>query len=328
MSALARRTLIAAGAAALAMPLFARPAAVAGLRVDPDREEMIAVPGGRVYVRVNGDLRAKRAPIVLAHGGPGSSHWYLLAATALADERAVILYDQLDSNRSDAPGDPANWTVPRFVAELEAIRARLGIDRWHVFGTSWGATFALDYAAAHRDRLASLILSSPLISTPVWLADARRLKDAMPEPTRTLLDRCDTPGAAPEADCQAATDAFYARHVRRYAPLPEVAAYRDAQPRAFSPAIYTHMWGRAEFTATGTLKDHDGTPLLARLDGGRTLFVAGEYDEAVPATVAAFAARVPGATFAEIPDAAHSIMSDNPAGYLDLLRPWLGRHDA
>jgi L-proline amide hydrolase len=309
------------------MPLAARPTAVAGVRVTPDREEMVPVPGGRVYVRINGDLTAKRPPIVLAHGGPGSSHWYLLAATALADERAVILYDQLDGGRSDVPNDPANWTLPRFVAEADAIRAHLGIDRWHLFGTSWGATIALEYAAGHRARLASLVLSSPLISTPLWLADARRLKDAVPEPTRSLLDACDTPGAAPEDDCKAATEAFYARHVRRYDPLPAIAAYRDAQPRTFSPAIYNHMWGRAEFTATGTLKDYDGTPLLAKLDGRRTLFVAGEHDEATPATVAALAARVPHATFAEIPDAAHSVMSDNPAAYLALLRPWLRRHD-
>lgn len=316
-----RRQALLAGLAA-PMALAATPS---GLRLAPDREAMVPVPGGRIYVRVNGRLDG-RPPLVLVHGGPGSAHWSFLAATALADERAVILYDQLDCGRSDAPGDPANWRVERFVAELPAIAAHFGIRRWHVLGASWGGTVALEYGAARPPELAGLILQSPLVATDVWLADAVRLKAAMPDGVRDLLDRCDTPGAAPAADCEAATDAFYARHVRLRAPPPTLAAYRDALPRSFSTGLYNHMWGRAEFTCTGTLRTYDGRPLLPRLDGARTLFVASEHDEAIPATVAGFA-RAAGAGFAEVRDAAHQIFLDNPGAYIDLLRPWLRARD-
>ncbi|KAB7649048.1 proline iminopeptidase-family hydrolase [Polymorphobacter fuscus] len=324
-----RRTLIAAGVAAAAAPALGTTGVLLpGVRIRPDRAAMVAVPGGRVYVRINGDLAGTRPPIVLLHGGPGSAHWYFLNATALAGDRAVILYDQLDSGRSDTPGDPANWQVARFVAELEAVRAALGVARWHVLGASWGGTVALEYAARRPAALAGLVLQSPLVSTEVWLRDARILKDAMPPAVRDLLDRCDTPAAAPAADCDAATDAFNARHVRMRAPPSEVAAYKAALPRSFSPDIYNHMWGRAEFTATGTLRSYDGRPLLARLDGRRTLFVAGEHDEARPETVRGFAAAVPGgADFAMVADAAHSVMNDNPAAFLAVLRPWLAARD-
>lgn len=316
------------GASLAAAPALARTGVLMpGVALAPDREAMVPVPGGRAYVRVNGDLSGPRPPLVLIHGGPGSSHWYFLNALALAGERAVILYDQLDSGRSDAPGDPANWVVPRFLAELEAIRQYLQVARWHVLGASWGGTIALEYGARRPPALASLILQSALIDTATWLRDARQLKDAMPPDVRRLLDLCDTPGAAPQAECDAATDAFYARHIRLAEPPPAIAAYRAALPRSFSPDIYTAMWGRAEFSASGTLKTYDGRPLLARLDGPRTLFVTGEHDEALPATIAAFAAQVPGASFAVVPDAAHVIMNDNPAAYLDLLRPWLAAHD-
>lgn len=298
-----------------------------GIRIRPEREERVPVEGGEIYVRINGDLNNGRLPIVLVHGGPGSSHWYFLNATALADDRAVILYDQLDSGRSDCPGDPANWQVERFVDELEAIRAHLGIDRWHVLGTSWGGLVVLEYGARQYKALAGLILQSPLISTAKWLEDANRLKDAMPSEIRDLLYLCDTPGAASEADCARADAAFHHRHIQLADPPPEVAAYRAASPRSFSPEIYNHMWGRAEFTASGTLKDYEGTPLLARLDGSRTLFVTGKADEALPATVEAFAAMA-GAEFAVVPDAAHFAMNDNPAAYLAILRPWLLKADA
>lgn len=323
-----RRTFLAASAATVTMPIEATVAPLAsGAQVKPDREEMITVEGGRVYVRVNGDLSGDRPPIIFAHGGPGSSHWYWLNATALAGERAVILYDQFDSGRSDHPGDPANWTVPRFVAELPAIARALDVKRWHMLGASWGGTLALEYAASRPRELASVIIQSPLVSTAIWLRDAGRLKDAMPPETRRLLYLCDTPGAAPQAMYDAATEAFYARHVRRRAPPPDIQAYKDAMPRSFSADVYDHMWGRAEFTASGTLKDYDGRALLAKLDGSKTLFVAGQYDEAIPSTIAGFAAQAPGATFHEVPDAGHTIMNDNSQAYLALLRDWLARHD-
>jgi len=329
-----RRSLIAAGAAAAALGSAAQADSAApigpmvdGCRLKPDREDMVPVPGGHAYVRVNGDLKGPKPPIILIHGGPGSAHWYFLNATAMADERAVILYDQLDSGRSDHPGDPANWGVPRFVEELEAIRTHLGVERWYVLGASWGGTVALEYGARRPAALAGLVLQSALISTPLWLRDARLLKDRMPADIRDLLDRCDVPGAVPQADCDAASEAFYRRHIHLTDPPAAIAAYKAALPRSFSADIYNHMWGWAEFSASGTLKAYDGTSLLARLDGPRTLFVAGEHDEAIPTTVAHFAQMVPGARFAEVPNAAHSIMADNPAAYLALLRGWLAVQD-
>jgi L-proline amide hydrolase len=300
---------------------------LAGIRFRPDREDMVPVPGGRVYVRINGNLAGPRPPIVLVHGGPGSAHWYFLNATALAEKRAVILYDQLDSGRSDLPGKPANWTIPRFVEELEAIRNHLGIVRWHVLGASWGGTVALEYAARHTAALAGLILQSPLISTDAWLEDARRLKEAMPQEIRALLDRCDAPDGADDIECDRAIEYFYRRHIHLADPPPQIAAYRAALPRSFSKDIYTYMWGRAEFTASGSLKDYDGTPLLSRLDGSRTLFLTGEHDEATPETVLSFAQAVRGANFEVIPGAAHLAMNDNPEAYLAILRPWLAEHD-
>lgn len=322
-----RRTLLGGlAASAFAAPALARAAALE-LRVEPDRELMVPVEGGRIYVRVNGDLRGPKPPLVYMHGGPGSGHAGLLPLTALADERAVILYDQLDSGRSDAPEDPANWHVSRFVDELDHIRDALGITRWHVGGGSWGGTLALEYGARRRPELASLVIQSPLISTRRWIADANLLRSRLPEEWRATLDACDGPAPPPASQCDAATSAFYERYVARSVRMSGVTAYRAAQPRQAGQKIYEGMWGKAEFVSTGTLKDYDGEPLLAKLDGPRTLFVCGEYDEARPATVAEFAHRVPGATFREIRGSAHSILTDAPDAYLGLLRSWFARHD-
>jgi proline iminopeptidase/L-proline amide hydrolase len=88
------------------------------------------------------------------------------------------------------------------------------------------------------------------------------------------------------------------------------------------------MWGPTEFVATGTLKDYDGEPLLAKLDGRRTLILVGQHDEARPITAAAFAERVPNMEFGVVPGAAHWIFGDRPDDTIALLRGWLSRHDA
>lgn len=318
-----------AGLATVAAPaLGAETAPALPLRIAPDRELMVPVEGGRLYVRVNGNLAGPRLPLVYLHGGPGSGHAGLLPLTALADERAIILYDQLDSGRSDAPGDPRNWRVERFVDEIEAIRRALGIARWHLGGGSWGGTLALEYGARRPAALAGLIIQSPLVSTRSWIADAAVLRRELPAQWRATLDACE--GASPPGadQCAAADEAYLGSHVWRTPGDPRVAAYRAALPDYAGDKVYNGMWGPVEFRATGTLRDYDGEPLLARLDGRRTLFVAGEYDEARPQTVAGFARRAAHAQYRTIAGAAHAILRDKPESYLPIISAWCRRNEA
>jgi proline iminopeptidase/L-proline amide hydrolase len=260
----------------------------------------------------------------MIHGGPGSGHAVFLPALALAGDRAVILYDQLDAGRSDAPGDPANWTIARHLGEIDAIRSTLGVSRLHILGASWGGTLALEYAAGRPSGLASTILQSPLISTRSWLADAAILRARLPRHVRNVLDGRDTS----EAACDAATSAFYARHVMRRPRPAAIEAYRAALPLPFNHKVYEAMWGPSEFICTGTLRDYDGEALLARLDGRRTLFMAGRHDEARPATVASFAKRANGAEFVAIEGASHKIAMEQPRRFVETLDRWMTRHDA
>lgn len=326
MFVLWRRTflLFAASCFIAGAPSFARPPLFAA----PDKELMVPVHGGRVYVRVNGKLDGARPPIVLIHGGPGGTHRSLLDGLELADERAVVLYDQLDSGRSDQPNDPANWNVPRFVDELEAIRSALGIKRWYVLGHSWGGTVALEYAARRPEALMGLVLSSPLISTRSWLADANALVAKLPETTQAEIQACDGPKPPSQSVCEAATGQFYKAFNGREPPSPAHKAYRNPLDRGYNAKLYETMWGKSEFVSTGTLKTYDGEPLLAKLDGSRTLFIVGQYDEARPLTAVSFAESVPGAELAVVPGAAHSTFTDRPDETIAVLRAWLRREDA
>jgi proline-specific peptidase len=285
------------------------------------------VPGGRVYVRVNGRLDGPKPPLIAIHGGPGGTHASLLGLLALANERAVILYDQLDSGRSEHPQNPLNWKVSRFVDELDAIRRALGVSQWHVLGHSWGGTLALEYGARRPASLRALILASPLISTRSWISDANALRAELAPDVQRTLRSCDPP-APITAGCEAATQTFYRSFNGRY---PQAEWMRDyalhKEGMGFNRKLYETMWGSSEFVATGTLRTYDGEPLLAKLAGPHTLFIDGQYDEARPATLGRFAAQVPGAEFAVVPGAAHGFLSDRPMEALGILRPWLERQD-
>jgi len=96
----------------------------------------------QTWYRVTGDLSSDKTPLVVAHGGPGCTHDYVLALARLADDgRPVVHYDQLGGGRSthlpDRGGD--FWTVDLFLEELENLLVTLGInDRYFLLGQSWG----------------------------------------------------------------------------------------------------------------------------------------------------------------------------------------------
>lgn len=291
----------------------------------PHIEKMVPVEGGRVYVRVNGRIHGAKPPIVMLHGGPGGDHEHFMPAVALADERAVVLYDQLDCGQSDRPNDPKNWRVDRFVDEIDLVRKALGIDRWHLLGHSWGGTLALEYGARRPAALRGLAMASPLVSTKSWIADANALRATLPADAQAKIASCD---AGPSRTCDDGVNAFYRAFNGREPAKPAAIAYAGVHPNGFNPRLYNAMWGPSEFACTGSLKDYDGEPLLAKLDGRRTIFLGGQYDEARPTTLAGFASRVPGAEFGTIPGSAHGIFADRTLETVALIRGWLARQDA
>ncbi|MEM7223322.1 MAG: proline iminopeptidase-family hydrolase [Pseudomonadota bacterium] len=285
---------------------------------EPERSGHVAVSGGRIWYRMNGAERGG-LPLLAIHGGPGFSHDYLLPLTDLADERPVIFYDQLDAGRSERPGDPANWRIARFLAEIEALRQALGLERLAVFGNSWGGTLAAEYAAGRPPGLAALVLSSPLISTKHWVEDAIAHRRALPAEVQAVLDREEAAGTTDSQAYQDAVAQFNARHVCRADPLPPYVL------RSFEQAnmtCYVTMWGPSEFTVTGSLKTYDGAGSLGRI-AVPTLFTCGEHDEATPAACAHFAAMVPGARLEVIADASHMAFAERRADYIAVVRRFL-----
>src|ERR687888_1042815 len=149
--------------------------------------------GHRTWYRVVGDRASGAAPLLALHGGPGSTHNYFGPLERLADERPVVLYDQIGCGNSDRPTD-IEWSVDVFRDELDAVREQLGLGRIHLLGTSWGGMLAQEHVLSGAAGIASLVLSSTLASIDEWVAEQEKLRDALPEDVVEVLDRGDRAG--------------------------------------------------------------------------------------------------------------------------------------
>lgn len=290
-------------------------------RIEP--EGFVNVPGGRVSYRIMGG--GSKTPLLLLHGGPGGRSCVFSVLGELATDRPVILYDQLGSGRSERPNDLALWRTDRFVEELDTVRKALDLRELHILGHSWGGTLATEYLLTKGQQgVRSVILSSPLISTPRWLADTRRLRTTLPDAVQSALNKCEAVETADDPSCVAAKEVFEEHFVRGAKVLPAVP---ECEGVTSGDQVYRHMWGAGEFTATGLLRDYDRTDRLGELKLP-VLFLAGRHDEAIPGTVDDFRQRVPGARMHVFENSAHATYRTETAEYVRIVREFLAEAEA
>ena len=289
--------------------------------VGPENSGFVNVEGGRVWYRENGVRHSDKPSVLCIHGGPGLSHDYMLPLADLADEYRVVFYDQLDVGNSDKPGDPANWQIERFVGEVVALRAALGLERLVIIGNSWGGLVAAEYAITRPTGLAGVVLSSPLINTQRWIADNTAYRKQLPANVQAVLDDHEAAGTTDSVAYEEASLVFYTRHLCRMDPWPEdvLRAFE-----ALNHDCYGTMWGSSEFSCTGTLSDYNCAERLHEIEAPM-LFTCGEYDEATPAACSDFAALLPGAEVAVIEDASHLAFFEKRAEYMALMRDFISR---
>lgn len=125
--------------------------------LEPYRVEWLPVSDRHtLYLEESGNPEG--SPVVFLHGGPGGGSMPLYRQFFDPRRWRIILFDQRGCGKSKPHADLHDNTTWHLVADIEKIRTYLGIDRWVVFGGSWGSTLALAYAQTHPDRCKGLIL--------------------------------------------------------------------------------------------------------------------------------------------------------------------------
>jgi proline iminopeptidase len=293
------------------------------------RQGRIAVPGGEVAWRRFG-RGGDKTPLLLIHGGPGLGGGYMKGLEALGDERPVYIWDQLGCGRSERPEDMSLWTVERYVEELDAVRAALAPGPVHVLGHSWGTTLAMEWLVTRQPTdVASVIFSSPALSTPQWLADMDALIADLSPGSQAAIAEAKRTGDYGSSEFRAVVDGEWLTTyiARTLGPIEMATMMAPLALFDFNTAILEHMWGPSDFIVTGELLTFDRTAELSMLSMP-TLFLCGEFDEATPSTVRAQAAMTPDAEVVIIPGSGHLTMIDAPDVSNGAIRDFLNRVDA
>ncbi len=143
-------------------------------------------------------------PIIIANGGPGFSHTYLLQndvfTSRLAHARQVVFYDQRGDGKSKLLKPDAAQDMNAQVADLDAIRVKLGFEKFDLIGHSWGGLLAMGYANAHPEHISKLILIDS--AAPAWKQTLFLFSDVFPDVGAKDQEITKTLGKTPEATKQ------------------------------------------------------------------------------------------------------------------------------
>lgn len=121
-----------------------------------ERARLRVSPIHEIYYEQSGNPQGK--PVVVCHGGPGGGSNPTTRRLFDPSRYRVVAFDQRGCGRSTPHAELRENTTWDLVADMEKLRTTLGIERWQVFGGSWGSTLALSYALTHPDRVSELVL--------------------------------------------------------------------------------------------------------------------------------------------------------------------------
>jgi len=260
-------------------------------------------------------------PALFLHGGPGAGAGAVHRRFFDPAHWRVVLFDQRGAGRSRPLGSLVDNTTPDLVDDIETLRRHLGIERWLLFGGSWGSTLALAYAQAHPDRVAGCVLRGVFLgrrSEVAWFLDG--LQQIFPDAHAAFV------GYLPEAE-RSDVLAAYLRRLTDPDPAVHMPAARswsvyEGSCSTLLPSPDTVVSFAQDRTALGLARieahyfAHDlFLPQGGLLAGMHRIghlpaeIVQGRYDMVCPARTAfELAAAWPTARLTIIPDAGHSAL--------------------
>lgn len=277
--------------------------------------------GHETFYRIVGEPSDK-APLLLIHGGPGSTHNYfeVLDDLAATTGRQIISYDQIGCGESYVEGQPELWTLETWEDELEALRQHLGLSRLHLLGQSWGGMLIIAYLIDRRpEGVDSVILSSTLSSSSLWSHEQHRLISFMPQHEQAAIAKAVETGNYDDDAYLKANDHYTALHADE---ITENSPECFRRKKRFGTESYIAAWGPNEYTPTGTLKDFEYTDRLEEI-AQPALIISGTNDECTPLVAKTMFDRIPNARWELLDGARHMTFIDQPDNYKRILADWL-----
>ncbi|WP_327153831.1 alpha/beta hydrolase [Streptomyces tubercidicus] len=262
-------------------------------------------------------------PLLCLPGGPMRASGYLGDLGGLAQRRRLIKLDLRGTGDSGTPADPATYRCDRQIADVEALRAHLGLERVDLLAHSAAGDLALLYAARHPRRIRTLTLITARARalgvdfTEEHRREAAALRGAEPwfEAAYGAYERV-WAGSVADADWDAIAPFFYGRWDAA------------AQAHAAAEVAQTNDEAAESYASAGAFAPDEARAAVAALDA-RVLLLAGELDSGpLPRIAVEIAKLIPGAELVVQPGAGHYPWLDDPRRFTRTVASFLGREPA
>jgi len=252
-------------------------------------------------------------PIFAVNGGPGLSHLYMVQNDLwqrVSQHRQVIFYDQRGTGASPLTNPSAPQTIDAQVADLDAVRDHLHLDKIDLCGDSYGGLLVIAYAAAHPDHVHQLIISDGLVS---YESIVHLFPQVFPDKLEAYAAAAKLSTASPEAQAQQGLRDHFSMIF--YSPEKMARYMANARDLGFSPAT-----AEAIAKANPTV---DYTAALAKFNFP-TLVLNGRYDMNVaPLTAWRIYKAIPNARIVIFEQSGHLPSYEEPEKYLQVLNNFL-----
>lgn len=282
--------------------------------------------GYQTYYRIVGE-KTDKAPLVLLHGGPGSTHNYFEVLDRLAEEdgRQLIMYDQIGCGNSYLDGHPELWNAKTWADELIALREHLGIKECHLLGQSWGGMLLLDYICNYKpDGVKSIVLSSTLPASYMWGMEGERMIKELPQEMQDAIAAAHASGDYSGEAYAAAEAEYMLRHCG--SPATEESPECLRRPKKSGSESYVVGWGPNEFTPLGTLKEYDVTEQLKDIKEP-ALVISGGNDLCTPYIAKYMYDHIPTSRWELFRTCRHTCFVEANDKYVELLKEWLNANE-
>lgn len=282
--------------------------------------------GFKTYYRIVGEATEGKKPLVLLHGGPGSTHNYFEVLDKVAESgRQVIMYDQIGCGNSFVEGHPELFNADTWIKELIELRKHLGLEEIHLLGQSWGGMQAIWYAIEHKPKgIKSYILSSTLSSAKLWEKEQKRRISYMDEADqKALLDAVNT-GDYSSKEYSDALDKFMEMYCA--GKVNEGSPECLRRPKKSGTEAYIVGWGQNEFSPTGTLSGYEFTDRLNEIKEP-CLITSGAIDLCSPYIAKTMYDRIPNSKWELFEYSRHMPFVEENDKYIEVLTKWLDEND-
>ena len=281
----------------------------------------------KTYYRIVGDLNTNKTPLLLLHGGPGSTHNYFEIFDQLTEQtgRPIVMYDQLGCGKSSIPDDSSLFQADTWVEELKSLREYLGLKEVHLLGQSWGGMLAIIYMCDHNPQgVKSLILASTLSSAKLWAQEQHRMIKFMSATDQKAIAQAEKTNDYTSPAYLTANEHFMLQHAS--GPITSASPEFLRRPKVSGEVSYVTAWGPNEYCPTGTLRDYDYTDKLHNIVTP-TLITSGTDDLCTPLVAKTMVDQLPNAEWSLFAKSRHMAFIDETKSYMQRLTAWLADND-